>query len=113
MKFDTLQDHEFRRDEWAAQERDAQSHRCPAQACCLLEGHEGSHRCSVCNWPHRLDATEAAVLASEKYEEHECYPMAETGFVADPDFGRVDVVPDGINCDDCADEGLEVQDDDR
>lgn len=35
MKFDTLQDHEFRRDEWAARERDTRVHRCPAQACGL------------------------------------------------------------------------------
>lgn len=48
---------------------------------------------SVCNWPHRLDVTESDVLASEEYDTHECYPPnnAEPGFVADPDFGRVDV----------------------
>ena len=56
------------------------THRCPTQACCLLEGHEGSHRCSVCNWPHRLNATEAVVLASEKYDEHECYPEPPVDF---------------------------------
>lgn len=49
-------------------------HRCPTQACCREEGHAGNHRCSVCNWPHRLDATEAEVSANETYDEHECYP---------------------------------------
>ena len=71
-RFDTLQDHEFRRDEWAAQER---VHRCPTQACALREDHDGNHVCSVCNWPHRLDATEAEVLANCEYDEHECYPL--------------------------------------
>ena len=49
-------------------------HRCPAQACVREEGHDGNHCCSVCNWPHRLDATELEVAANEKYDEHECYP---------------------------------------
>ena len=48
-----------------AQER---VHRCAAQGCSRLEGHDGNHWCSVCN---------ARDLAGVAFFEHECEPDNE------------------------------------
>lgn len=45
---------------------DTRVHRCPAQACCRIEGHDGNHWCSVCD---------VRDLSGGKYDEHECYPL--------------------------------------